>query len=98
MLIRPAGLQRCEAVEDGPLGLIKFGKSGTVCTGLLAVSTLNKRQPPVPPPYVLPTRAVANGELGCYRQEWVNADDFALPIRLSHKTLLSGPQQAQRGA
>jgi hypothetical protein len=65
MLIRPAGLQRCEAIEDGPLGLIEFGKSGTVCTGLLAVGTLHKRRPPVPPPYVVRLPAVAAGELGC---------------------------------
>ena len=37
--------------------------------GLLAVGTLHKRRPPMPPPYVVRPRAVAAGELGCYRQE-----------------------------
>jgi hypothetical protein len=37
--------------------------------GLLAVGALHKRRPPMPPPYVVRSRAVAAGELGCSRQE-----------------------------
>jgi hypothetical protein len=36
--------------------------------GLLAVGTRHKRRPPLPPPYVVRSPAVAAGELGCYRQ------------------------------
>ena len=43
MPIGSAGLQRCEAVEDRPFGLVEFRKSWPIRTaGLLAISTFHE--------------------------------------------------------
>ena len=87
MPMRFSGITDARLLKDGLLGLVELGKSGTACTGLLAVGTFHKRRPPLPPPYVVRPRAVAAGELGCSRQEWVNASDISLPIRFNYGNL-----------
>ena len=42
-------LERCEAIEDGPLGRVEFGQGRRGRARLFSIRALHGRRPPVPP-------------------------------------------------